>query len=169
MFHVVRLSEWNEPIRRREDNGYFKNKECKSRKTSVTLEVVILFVSLDYMSHDTIHKFARTHMFLKCFFCIYNVLIKSFESCHEKDYSWNCTRIQTTLHVRRVSFRRFSNVKSRFSNRNSYSRSERHLLVLVAPARRRQLYRCKYRVKLFAKRIAEIVIVLDIVIDIISE
>lgn len=116
MFHVVRLSEWNEPIRRREDDGYFKNKECKSRKTSVTLEVVILFVSLDYTSHDTIHKFARTHMFLKCFFCIYNVLIKSFESCHEKDYSWNCTRIQTTLHVRRVSFRTLK-VDSRIETR----------------------------------------------------
>lgn len=79
MFHVV---EWNELIRRRENEGYSKIRNV-NRVTSVTLEVVILFVSLDYTSHDTIHKFARTHVF-KMFFCIYNVLIKSFESCHER-------------------------------------------------------------------------------------
>lgn len=63
---MVRLFEWNEPIRRREDEIYSKIRNV-NRVTSVTLEVVILFVSLDYTSHDTIHKFARTHMFLKCF------------------------------------------------------------------------------------------------------
>lgn len=57
---------------------------------------------------------------------------------------------QTILHVRRVSFRNFER-KSRFSNRNSYSRSERHLSILVAPVRRRHLYRCQVSSEIVCK------------------
>lgn len=54
-------------IRRKEEDGDIRNVANVIRVVPVTLEVVILFFYLDYTSYNTIHTFARTHIFLKCF------------------------------------------------------------------------------------------------------